>query len=701
MMAFVTPFKYRGLGRLKAGALLLGLCFGTPAEGQWIDRSPAPSTANLNGLHFPDGKTGYAVGEKSSILKTVDGGSTWIPVSGHGSVHYLSTWFTSPETGFAVGWGGIISWTRDGGKTWDHRKSPLEPELRSVHFPTPDVGFAVGSKGIILRTLDGGASDWKVHELPSKPSLASVRFANASVGYTVGGKGAAFKTADGGVSWDSLSIGTGQDLGYIRVFGPDSCLVIGDSGITLTTGNGGATWNRTPGGTPIPRAHPAYFLDGRRGFAFLDSDPYRTTDGGGGWYFSKNPMDNYMMQMDFASPDTGIAVGTAGAILRTVNGGADWKTVSHPESGYWRHVWNVGPMEAVVIGGYGLLRTVDGGETWRLQEDFFGYAIGSLQFPVPDVGYAGGSTGRIYKTVDRGARWTLMPASTGSDISHLCFQNKDTGYALTREALLRTTDGAKSWVVQYLMAGVPIGSRIEFPTLDTGYAFGGDLYWYRTTDAGIHWERKTNPTKRRLNDFHFLTGKSGFAVGAMNPDSGTAFIAKTDDAGETWTLMRTGYRTDFNLLQFLDARTGYMAGADGSIVSTRDGGVTWNTNISATGFPINSFHFTGAGAGYAVGGDGIVFQLQQGPVSGIGPIPTAPPFEAGWTGYPWYRLHRGSSVRIRLFDARGKRVLDWPRETLPAGYHQARPPAFPLPGGRYFLDIHAEGARRTIPIRNP
>ena len=66
--------------------------------------------------------------------------------------------FTSELIGNAVGDGGVILRTGDGGASWVRGQSGVSTNLNSVNFTSELIGNAVGNGGVILRTGNGGAS---------------------------------------------------------------------------------------------------------------------------------------------------------------------------------------------------------------------------------------------------------------------------------------------------------------------------------------------------------------------------------------------------------------------------------------------------------------------------------------------------------------------------------------------------------------
>ncbi len=65
-------------------------------------------------------------------------------------------WFIDVNTGTAVGNNGTILRTSNGGATWVNRPSGTPNGLWDVSFGDVNTGTAVGDQGAIVRTTDGG-----------------------------------------------------------------------------------------------------------------------------------------------------------------------------------------------------------------------------------------------------------------------------------------------------------------------------------------------------------------------------------------------------------------------------------------------------------------------------------------------------------------------------------------------------------------
>jgi len=114
-------------------------------------------------IHFPDGQSGYAVGDGGRAYKTPNSGYGWFLMNTQTDNHLQGVYFPSPDTGYCVGFGSTILKTTDGGINWQNIYSGTANNFRSAFFHTNDCGFVSGEEGTILRTEDGGQT-WITEE---------------------------------------------------------------------------------------------------------------------------------------------------------------------------------------------------------------------------------------------------------------------------------------------------------------------------------------------------------------------------------------------------------------------------------------------------------------------------------------------------------------------------------------------------------
>ena len=157
--------------------------------------------APLHAVDFFDAKTGWAVGEAGTIIRTADGGATWqapttMPAV-TGALNAVS--FPDAADGWAVGDDAVILHTTDGGATWSSQATGLASTItfRGVSFADAQHGWAVGQDAsddtpVILATSNGGAT-WTAESMPTLTpagtmlsELDGVRFIDKDTGWAIG-----------------------------------------------------------------------------------------------------------------------------------------------------------------------------------------------------------------------------------------------------------------------------------------------------------------------------------------------------------------------------------------------------------------------------------------------------------------------------------------------------------------------------------
>ncbi|MBD3225775.1 MAG: hypothetical protein GF313_13690, partial [Caldithrix sp.] len=81
--------------------LLVFITILLPQQNSWI--SPNPCPGKLNGIFFRDSLHGWAVGNNSSIVKTTDGGRSWLPQKSPNFSNFNDVYFSDSEHGIIVG----------------------------------------------------------------------------------------------------------------------------------------------------------------------------------------------------------------------------------------------------------------------------------------------------------------------------------------------------------------------------------------------------------------------------------------------------------------------------------------------------------------------------------------------------------------------------------------------------------------------
>ncbi len=278
--------------------------------------------------------------------------------------------FIDENTGWLVGNNGMIVKTTDGGESWLSQISGTGLHLFGVDFINSQIGWAVGNSGLILKTTNGG-DRWISQTSGQSVALYDINFVNDQLGLIVGASGRILRTTNGGTNWSSISSGTTQTLRELQFVDNLNALTVGAGGTILRTTNGGISWSSQlpPAGiTSYLRA--VCFIDNQNGWIVGDGLVIlKTTNGGVNWVqqYAPSGVENTLRGVSFINLQTGWVVDYAGVIIKTTNGGDSW-TVQYSHLGWRANLTNVKATSnnfVTVCGVSGnLYKTTNGGLNW-------------------------------------------------------------------------------------------------------------------------------------------------------------------------------------------------------------------------------------------------------------------------------------------------------------------------------------------------
>jgi photosystem II stability/assembly factor-like uncharacterized protein len=215
-----------------------------------------------------------------------------------------------------------------------------------------------------------------------------------------------------------------------------------------------------------------------------------------------------------------------------------------------------------------IVRTTDGGATWKLQYAG-GFALYGVSFTEANTGTAVGQNGTISRTTDGGATWQLQSSGTTNSLWAITFIDAKTAIVVGDSgAILRTTDAGATWTAQPTDTKASLWG-VSFGDAKTGIVVGDRGAVLRTVDGGVTWK-----TLHDNNEDGFLGGLRGIFL--TGPNSGTAVggqgIWRTTDGGVTWRHQFSGPSGPMYGIAFTDANTGVAVGIGGTIVHTASAG---------------------------------------------------------------------------------------------------------------------------------
>lgn len=297
--------------------------------------------------------------------------------------------------------------------------------LHDVQFVGTHIGWAAGDHGALWQTTDAGQT-WTLLETNTTASIRSICLLTDEVGWIAGWQikespelstGLLIATRDGGRSWEELPTQGLSPLRYVKFFGLEEGIVVGEP----TTENRTGVWS--------------------------------TLDGGKSWNPVEGPASSGWTSASLTSPEMGLLSDQAGNVL-LLAGPQLMSSRLPPLKG--RAIRSVGlsnEHQSWLVGDGGLvMHSESGGVVWE-----------SPQTPLPDgvrmisdfrtvalkesaVWIAGNPGGVIWHRPDQGRKWVAQSTGITTPLNKLHFVNDQFGCAVgDLGVILTTNDGGETW----------------------------------------------------------------------------------------------------------------------------------------------------------------------------------------------------------------------------------------------------------------
>ena len=219
----------------------------TPQDAQVLSKpSNISQVSTIYGVDMFDTDLGWAVGDRGTLLKTVDGGVTWNSVQTPISIKFTRVKFFDQSLGYAVGEKGYVIKTTNGGDSWFLLDSVVNDNLKDLFIIDPNTVVIVGDNGTVLQSLDGTIFTLVESTGGITASLNAVSFYDDRIGWIAGDSGTFLITTDKGLSWQILTVldirtntVIKTDLTSVSFFNLNDGIVVGKNGMILKTTDGG------------------------------------------------------------------------------------------------------------------------------------------------------------------------------------------------------------------------------------------------------------------------------------------------------------------------------------------------------------------------------------------------------------------------------------------------------------------------------
>ena len=549
-----------------------GLCYYTTDFGQnWEARNLPPSFGDILHLAYVPGSGGqHVVVAGGKTAYSLDAGQTWteVPLTGISTGAFNGLTAPADTALYLISNQGKLLKSADGGATWAPLSLPFEIEWVSLDFLTPNLGWLGSREGDILHTTDGGQS-WTVLHDSTFAGRIELQFLSPQHGYMAAGRDVC-QTHDGGQSWDTLALSALPFLVHeIAVI--DSLNLLATQGARMAVSHdGGLTWvsdfNHPYVGTTNRgiSVHP----DGKVWAANRWRSLLYSTDFGDTWVDLFPAFKGFLGSIDAFDAHHVLAAGSRSHLIRTQNGGLDWEelTANLPPDLNLQGVEMLSAAHYVIATDDAeLMSSRDSGLTWQLDTAIGSGFFRSLSTDTLGNLYALHTTADIYASTDSGASWTLIPVP-GTQGRNMAWLTDSLGLvAATAGRIFRTEDRGASWdTIQTGFAETP--GVITWATAQDVWVLArgfSDSVWY-SGDAGFTWVKYALPRRGGWRNIGFSDRQHGWIIGGGSTEG---YIVETTDGGQTWTEVRTGPLSyfDLTLAPRVDTPTVWVCGSGGGI----------------------------------------------------------------------------------------------------------------------------------------
>jgi photosystem II stability/assembly factor-like uncharacterized protein len=614
----------------------------------WQWGSPSPQGETLTRVAF-QGARGYAVGAGGTVLRSDDGGNSWVGLAS-GTRSDLSLLQEVAPGAVVVGGQCTVRESTDAGASF-HRLPVNESEqhcanrVASFSFLSVSTGYVEQGDGSILFTTDGGQSLQPKTSVPLAGGTAvQLEFLSPSVGFAIvnGGEGGRiYRTTNGAGSWTQVGTApAGEPLRALTFASPTVAYAVGggsersggNSSVLLVSEDAGATWSERPLG--LKPGNPAIGLSQvscrdpqHCAFTFTIGSSQganaivSTADGGATAKVAV--LDSELLSLSYTSGPDVIAVGIGGTTAISPHDGESFSKLSGALSGEYSAPIRVGasPQDAYLPGHAGrIAASSDGGASWGLLQVPTSADLLDSAFPSPQVGYAVNTAGTIYRTGNGGQSWSIL-GSAGQAPTRLLALSNGTVLLVGPTGLRRSTDAGASFTPA--AGSVAIGRRrgrvlrrklAAFPLFAGAQTAGAALIAWgddaiESTDGGANWRLLPRPLANGgVEAVSFLSASTGYEVSRQR-------LFFTRSGGRSWSeiaSLGTGALGGEAKLSFSNAADGYVlgtfAGRRNVALHTENGGRTWSPEL----LPREVEAISGGGSvDYAIG-EGALFATTTG-----------------------------------------------------------------------------------------
>jgi len=225
---------------------------------------------------------------------------------------------------------------------------------------------------------------------------------------------------------------------------------------------------------------------------------------------------------------------------------------------------------AWAVGQAGNIRyTSNGGATWAEQASGTGEDLQGISSTGPTHAWAVGDHGEVRVTSNGGVAWGHQDSGVADDLSDICAVDEDHAWLVGWNGTIRHTQaGGTPWVGQNSHTTKNLWG-VSATDSQHAWVVGNSGTIRHTSNAGTTWSVQSSGTTAHLRDVFAQDSNRAWAVG----DSGT--LLHTTNGGGTWVRQTSNTVNNLRAISATDDNHAWIVGQSGTILFSSDGGAHW------------------------------------------------------------------------------------------------------------------------------
>jgi photosystem II stability/assembly factor-like uncharacterized protein len=409
-------------------------------------------------------------------------------------------------------------------------------------------------------------------------------------------------------------------------------------------------------------------------------------------------------------------------LLSGINIDSQWIQVNTGFPQFHTAVHFIDSSNGIACGSNGMIiKSVNGGLNWTLCNSGTTQYLNDIKFVNNQIVIATGNNQIILRSTDSGNNWVTVqgPGARDYHIKFLRVVNSTDAVAVSSDYIspyyysfvYKTSNAGESWnaLQVYSSSGYMHFSDLNNGWANTAVSTGPPFYQYyirvyRTTNGGNAFSSVYESSGNNVNEgiIYFYNPSLGFRVTGF----GTTYLYKSISGGTSWSSVFTlsSGREIFNFY-FVNSNTGWFVGNNSMIYKTTNSGANWNQQIPLVSGSFYSVNFLDTNIGWVAAGNSLLKTTNGGVPLGIHPVSTEIPNKFSLSqNYPnpfnpntkiQFSLLTSSFVTLIVYDALGRELESLVNEQLIAGTYKAEWSADKFSSGVYYYKLTAGDFNET------